>query len=830
MSGPWDRDQDAWRHQGETGRSDRDARRRDPDDAGWDDWSGIGQPSEPSTQPISSWDEWPAPPPEPEPEELEPEPPVADPWAERWDREAWPSADRPMAPTAPDEQGVPAWAPPEEQPPAPVAEPPLEPEKPWAAELPPGPAEAPPEPEPAEREPFAAERESFAAAFETVEPERAEPLDAATEAPAAWRDIPAAEPPAEPEEPELELETPAHVEPVAERDIATVFDRAAALGLDRWGEVREPPAEPRYQAPESETAAPSPEDVAESEEAEAPQTPQAHPQPQPAAAEPEAALAEPGPAPAPPEAAFAEPQGVPTAAGVTTEPPMAAELEPGVEAAIEQREELEAPLRESPDEWEPGPPEEPAAIGAEAEAPAERAAAGAWDEIWSARAPEPSATGEASAAETEEPPGETGAEATFVGELTGEITAEPQEEAGDQSQPLTPSAGEVRTATREPWPGTERRRATTAEHAVPWLIGIILLLAGMVVVLMALIFSGDESLGLTNAAPTTTPSALPTRTAAPTASVRATPQPTPSAAPTPPPAPAAQFGALEMVFQGRATALAPIYLLRHDFTTQDDVIILAQDPSLDVRDFDWAPDGSRGAALLADILVSVEQGAETRRLAEGIVTLTFGADASTIYAVRIVESGANDTATVLAIDFVSGATVELASMTYLRPVIGPEDPLKEAQFADEGGAVRLCWTNDGKLRLWILGASGWSIDPATGAIADLGPESFPALWAPELEGRIVVAEAGTTSTLVNYDSSGNEVSRTTTEGLVSHIRWAPDGSQVVLTLGRTGPSGGGVRQDLFMWNLEAGALLMPMTTSGAAFGAEWLGAAPVWKP
>ena len=37
--------------------------------------------------------------------------------------------------------------------------------------------------------------------------------------------------------------------------------------------------------------------------------------------------------------------------------------------------------------------------------------------------------------------------------------------------------------------------ATTAEQAVPWLIGVILLLAGMVIVLLALIFAGDASLG-----------------------------------------------------------------------------------------------------------------------------------------------------------------------------------------------------------------------------------------------------------------------------------------------------------------------------------------------
>ena len=50
--------------------------------------------------------------------------------------------------------------------------------------------------------------------------------------------------------------------------------------------------------------------------------------------------------------------------------------------------------------------------------------------------------------------------------------------------------------------------ATTAEQAVPWLIGVILLLAGMVIVLLALIFAGDASLGGGGAGGSPTPSAF----------------------------------------------------------------------------------------------------------------------------------------------------------------------------------------------------------------------------------------------------------------------------------------------------------------------------------
>jgi hypothetical protein len=283
-----------------------------------------------------------------------------------------------------------------------------------------------------------------------------------------------------------------------------------------------------------------------------------------------------------------------------------------------------------------------------------------------------------------------------------------------------------------------------------------------------------------------------------------------------------------MVYVGRSEALAPIYLLRRDFTVSDDPDVLAFDPALDVRAFAWARDGSHGAALLVDVLVSIEPGAEKRRLAETISTLTFGQDASTVYAVRVTESGANDTATVIAIDFVSGAATDLTSVTYARPQLQAQEVLREAQFADDGGGVRLLWLEGGTLLLWVLGASGWQIDPATGATTEVGAESLPNLWSPQGDQRVVVAESGSTSLMVLYNAAGEEVARTVAEGLVSHMRWAPDGSQVVFTLGRAGASGG-VLQDLFMWNLEPDTAPVQTTNTGAAFGAEWLGSVPLWR-
>ena len=59
----------------------------------------------------------------------------------------------------------------------------------------------------------------------------------------------------------------------------------------------------------------------------------------------------------------------------------------------------------------------------------------------------------------------------------------------------------------------ERRNPTTAEQAVPWLIGLVLALAGMVIILVALIFSGPQGLVGATSSPTATPGHLAQRLA-----------------------------------------------------------------------------------------------------------------------------------------------------------------------------------------------------------------------------------------------------------------------------------------------------------------------------
>lgn len=229
--------------------------------------------------------------------------------------------------------------------------------------------------------------------------------------------------------------------------------------------------------------------------------------------------------------------------------------------------------------------------------------------------------------------------------------------------------------------------------------------------------------------------------------------------------------------------------------------------------------------MLGDFLVSIDPDLTKRTLATSISTLVFSDSPSTVYAVRVSAAGANDTATVLAIDFGSGTTLELAAVTYVRPEIVAETPLKDAQFIDEGGGIRLYWMEAGTLRLWVLGAGAWQIDPVSGATAEVAGEPLPTLWSPDGSKRIVMAESDTTSTLVLYRSGGTEVARTTVDGLVSHLRWAADGSQVTFTLAR-----GSVRQDLFLWSLTSDTPPIQQTDTGAAFGGEWLGAKPLWRP
>jgi hypothetical protein len=280
-----------------------------------------------------------------------------------------------------------------------------------------------------------------------------------------------------------------------------------------------------------------------------------------------------------------------------------------------------------------------------------------------------------------------------------------------------------------------------------------------------------------------------------------------------------------MVFLARSTATSPIRLSRRDFTTTTEAVLLQDAAGVD--DYAWAPDGRVGAAIIDGRAVALVEGQEPRTLIDPVDALAFADDSTMLFGLRIVRDGANDRADVLAIDFNTGATDVLTSISYPHPEIISDPPLKEAQFADNGGIVRLWATVDGYVVAWILGApSTYRIDPADGTYIEVSRQ--PILWSPDQQTRIAVAESGGSTTLTLRDRADAVLATVKVTGLVSHIRWAGTNNEIVFTLGRT--VGGGVRQDLYIWDLGDGKAPSPLTNNGASFGAEWLGVPQSWLP
>jgi WD40 repeat protein len=161
-------------------------------------------------------------------------------------------------------------------------------------------------------------------------------------------------------------------------------------------------------------------------------------------------------------------------------------------------------------------------------------------------------------------------------------------------------------------------------------------------------------------------------------------------------------------------------------------------------------------------------------------------------------------------------------------VLAETEALEAAQIADDGGAVRLYWTESDMLRLGVLGAGMWTVDPPSGEVTALGLEAlWPVLWAPDGERRATVEFAEGVSTIRVLDEQEEELVSTTVSGRVSHLRWSPTGERVVFTRGTSAPNGG-VLQDLFLWDLN-GQPPMQLTNTGRSFGAEWRGSQPLWR-
>ena len=864
MSGPWDRspprnpDRD-WPSEDFESRTPQ----RDPL-APFDPPPGVTGGAGPSRD----WDDWPAITPPDEGYAFdEPLAPSSDPWAESWTDDA----PQEVAFGSPEGGGSPAWTERAEavEPPSTFAAPEAPsifaepepsifvepegpsifraPEEPWspAAEAAPDPMRSPEPTVPwtPDDVPAAGPTNGVVDEIEPAEPPAAWSRPWSPDIAPDWMSEPVAEP-IPPAEAETQPLPPPWVPPAAPEAAADAVGElepdprflAAPAVFAPPGIPAEP--DPAYAAPEPEPDAQALDRVAiEPDEAPPPtvaeppaQPPSIFPTPEPVAYE---AVAEPAveEVPEPIHAASDPAEGVEVVssppedgedvavvAPETTEPHGAPDAPPHTPETVE--------TPEAPWAWSPRPDSIQAAWEPRAEPPVEQRPEAPveadLEPIWAApdaaRAPE--------------------LDRTFAAGETTQVFPSSWSPPPPRREALEPAAGAVRTSLATAAAPADEAVAVDqpaiAEQAVPWLIGVILLLAGMVIVLLALIFAGDGSLGGRGASPSG--SALvgvPGASGEPSASASVTPQATrstPTVRPTPTPVPLPDYGALELVYQGRSAALAPIYLLVHDFTVEADPVVLAQDPNLDVRRFTWSRDGTVGAALLADSLVSVEEGVEKRPLGEEISTATFGMDSETVYAVRIVQEGGEDTAIVLALDFASGDATELARVTYPRPQIAPENALQEAQFADDGGTVRLYWMDDDTLWLWVLGAGAWQLDPESPELAEVD-EALPVLWAPDRDRRIVLTEVGATTTLEVVDGDDEEeiLASTTVDMVVSHVRWSRDGQRVIFTGGRAA-SGGGVLQDLFLWDPFEDTDPAPLTNTGAAFGAEWRGTMPVWRP
>lgn len=414
-----------------------------------------------------------------------------------------------------------------------------------------------------------------------------------------------------------------------------------------------------------------------------------------------------------------------------------------------------------------------------------------------------------------------------------EVAAAERERRGPRT---TATRVDTRIATPEWQEDLAPRRATLAEQAVPWLIGVILLLAGMVIVLIALIFSSEGGLlgavGSESPTPSGSPRASDSVVIVPHVSPGASGEvagasgsAAPSSEPTPTPTPGPQYGALEVTYLARATAADPIQLYRVDFTTTDTAETVAT-ATEGIERFAWTPDGTRGAVLVMGQLIAVVPGQDNLLLASGISAMTFGPDASTVFAVRVTAGGETDTAEVLAVDIESADARSLGTVTYPHPAEVTQEARRAAQFADDGGVVRLLHNEDGRLALRVEGAPVYVFDPAGGEPREV--DAVPALYSPDGTRYVALSDDGSSSTLaLRGADDGGTIVATTAAGLVSHVRWAPNGSQVVFTLARS-DGAGGVFQDLYLWNLDAGAPIQ-LTSNGASFGAAFLGATEVWR-
>lgn len=370
-----------------------------------------------------------------------------------------------------------------------------------------------------------------------------------------------------------------------------------------------------------------------------------------------------------------------------------------------------------------------------------------------------------------------------------------------------------------------RRRATTSEQAVPWLIGLVLALAGMTIVLLALIFSSDNGLlpayGTASPSPTMAQTPRPQPSPSPTVEATITPEPTATPAPTP------AFAPLEILFMQRVSDGGPIHLFSHDFAGSATPEPLARD-NRGVEHYAWAPDGKRGVALVVGNPLELNPGNSAIDLGDGFDGIAIAQDSTTAWAVRATLAGANDHAELLQVNLDSGAVQSVATWTYPHPTTFQENAIKEAAFADDGGLNRVYVLEDGRVVVWILGAPQiYTWDPATATSGTLA--QAPGLWSPNGELTVITTESGSASSLAVRGLGGETRATATVTGSLSHVRWSSLNNQIVVTLTNASRTGA-LQQDLYLWDITSGHNFVRLTQDARSMGGSFRGVEERWRP
>ena len=103
------------------------------------------------------------------------------------------------------------------------------------------------------------------------------------------------------------------------------------------------------------------------------------------------------------------------------------------------------------------------------------------------------------------------------------------------------------------------------------------------------------------------------------------------------------------------------------------------------------------------------------------------------------------------------------------------------------------------------------------------------LWSPNGQLRVEVTESGGNSTFTVRGLANEVRASAGVSGYVSHVRWSSLNNQIVFTISQ-GTSGGGVSQDLYLWEVRTGSNAVRLTQDMRSMGGMFRGVQERWKP